>query len=107
MSYCREHVTVGIVGGGIAGLSLAKMLEMAGISYFVWEAHGKFAPSVGASLGLTPNGLRILDQLGVVGQISQVAVPHQKWEHRDGNGNLRAILTAIGYYPKLYGCSLF
>lgn len=106
-SYCREHVTVGIVGGGIAGLSLAKMLEMAGISYFVWEAHGKFAPSVGASLGLTPNGLRILDQLGVVEQISQVAVPHQKWEHRDGNGNLRAILTAIGCYPKLYGCSLF
>lgn len=101
-SYCREHVTVGIVGGGIAGLSLARMLEMSGISYCLWEAYSEFAPSVGASLGLTPSGLRILDQIGVFENINRMTVPHQRWEHRDRDGNLHAEFTALRMSPELY-----
>lgn len=101
-SYCRDHVTVGIVGGGIAGLSLARMLEIAGISYCLWEAYSEFAPSVGASLGLTPAGLRILDQIGVFEDVNKMTVPHQKWEHRDSDGNLHAKFTALRSSPELY-----
>jgi 2-polyprenyl-6-methoxyphenol hydroxylase-like FAD-dependent oxidoreductase len=54
-----------IAGGGVAGLTLANMLERAGIDYNLLEAHGAIAPPVGASIGLFPNGLRVLDQLGV------------------------------------------
>ncbi|KAF3802821.1 FAD-dependent monooxygenase andE [Colletotrichum gloeosporioides] len=53
-----------IVGGSVAGLALANMLEKFDIDYVVLEAYPDIAPQVGASIGLLPNGLRILDQLG-------------------------------------------
>ncbi|KAJ3938327.1 uncharacterized protein N0V96_011572 [Colletotrichum fioriniae] len=53
-----------IVGGSVAGLALANMLEKFNIGYVVLEAYPEIAPQVGASIGLLPNGLRILDQLG-------------------------------------------
>ncbi|UQC85831.1 FAD binding domain-containing protein [Colletotrichum lupini] len=53
-----------IVGGSVAGLALANMLEKFNIDYVVLEAYPEIAPQVGASIGLLPNGLRILDQLG-------------------------------------------
>jgi FAD dependent monooxygenase len=87
-SHPRELVTVGIVGGGIAGLALARMLELSGISYCLWEAYREFAPHTGASVGLMPNGLRILDQLGMIDEFNEYNVKRGEWEHRDGNGNL-------------------
>lgn len=53
-----------IAGGSVAGLALANMLERFGIDFVVLEAYPRIAPQVGASIGLLPNGLRILDQLG-------------------------------------------
>lgn len=90
----RNHVCVGIVGGGIAGLSLARMLEQVGISYTLWEAGREFAPNLGASVGIGPHGLRILDQLGVVEQLEVHDVDHHSWEHRDADGNLHATFTS-------------
>lgn len=54
-----------IIGGGIAGLSLALILEAYGFQYELLEKHADVAPRLGAGVGLTPNGARILDQLGV------------------------------------------
>ncbi|KAK7706600.1 hypothetical protein SLS64_007431 [Diaporthe eres] len=53
-----------IAGGGIAGLTLAAILEKFDIDYVLLESYGDIAPEVGASIGLFPNGLRILDQIG-------------------------------------------
>ncbi|KAF4545414.1 FAD binding domain containing protein [Lasiodiplodia theobromae] len=53
-----------IVGGSITGLTLANMLERIGVDYVLLEAHSEIAPQVGASIGMWPYGLRILDQLG-------------------------------------------
>ncbi len=53
-----------IVGGGIAGLTLANALEKAGFDYVLLERLEEIAPRVGAFVGITVNGLRILDQLG-------------------------------------------
>ncbi|OKP14555.1 hypothetical protein PENSUB_13907 [Penicillium subrubescens] len=88
-SHPRDHVTVGIVGGGIAGLALARMLELSGISYCLWEAYREFATHTGASVGLMPNGLRILDQLGMIHKFNEYNVKRGDWEHRDANGVLR------------------
>ncbi|WQF83980.1 Putative FAD-binding domain, FAD/NAD(P)-binding domain superfamily [Colletotrichum destructivum] len=63
-----------IAGGGIAGLTLALMLETLDTDYLLLEAHEDIAPEVGASIGLTPNSLRIFDQLGVYDAIE--ALPH-------------------------------
>lgn len=98
----REHVTVGIVGGGIAGLTLAKMLEMLGVSYILYESYHHVAPKAGASLGLMPNGLRIFDQLGLINQIETFSVDHDRWEHRDGNsGQLHKLTTAMRHFPAM------
>ncbi|EOD44034.1 putative fad binding domain protein [Neofusicoccum parvum UCRNP2] len=40
------------------------MLEKVGIDFVVLEAYPEIAPQVGASIGMLPNGLRVLDQLG-------------------------------------------
>ncbi|KAF3354517.1 ATP-dependent DNA helicase PIF1 [Verticillium dahliae VDG1] len=58
-----------VAGGGIAGLTLANCLERAGVEYILLEAHDNVAPRVGASIGLLPNGSRILDQLGCYDKI--------------------------------------
>ncbi|KAL1614537.1 hypothetical protein SLS54_009711 [Diplodia seriata] len=55
---------VAIVGGSIAGLTLALALEKSGIDFVVLEAYPEIAPQVGASIAVLPNGFRILDQLG-------------------------------------------
>jgi FAD dependent monooxygenase len=54
-----------IVGGSVAGLSLAHMFEKADINYILLEARDTISPQLGASIVIMPNGARILDQLGV------------------------------------------
>ncbi|KAI8622900.1 FAD binding domain protein [Xylariaceae sp. FL1651] len=77
-----------IVGGGVAGLALAKMLETFDIDYILLEAHKEIAPAVGSSIGLMPNGLLILDQLGCYESIRTVAHAdaHRDQVHRDIDG---------------------
>jgi 2-polyprenyl-6-methoxyphenol hydroxylase-like FAD-dependent oxidoreductase len=59
----KDNFKVVIVGGGVAGLTLAIMLERFDIDYVVLESRSEIAPNAGASIGLFPNGLRILDQI--------------------------------------------
>lgn len=64
-----------IAGGGIAGLTLANCLQHAGIDYVLLEARSVIAPQVGASIGMMPNGSRILDQLGCYDEIAGMIEP--------------------------------
>ena len=92
----QKHVTVGIVGGGIAGLTLANYLEQAGIPYLLWEKGAEIVPAVGASVGMMPNGLRVLDQLGIIDELEKYRIEHDRWEHRDGDdGTLYTATTAM------------
>jgi FAD dependent monooxygenase len=54
-----------IVGGSVAGLTLAHMFSKAHIDYTLLEARDTISPQLGASIVIMPNGARILDQLGV------------------------------------------
>ncbi|KAJ5902602.1 hypothetical protein N7495_003130 [Penicillium taxi] len=94
----QTHVTVGIVGGGPAGLTLARMLELCGISYTLLEAYSDFAPNSGASLGLNYSGLRILDQIGFIEEFDKYETPHRWWEHRDSQGHLQASFAIQSEY---------
>jgi FAD dependent monooxygenase len=67
--------TVIIVGGSIAGLTLAHCLRRAGINHIVLEKGTDAAPQVGASIGILPNGARILDQLGLFREIEDYIEP--------------------------------
>ncbi|KAF4211009.1 hypothetical protein CNMCM8980_002925 [Aspergillus fumigatiaffinis] len=70
-----------IVGGSIAGLTLAHCLSKAGIDYIVLEKRKQIAPQEGASIGIFPHGGRILEQLGlfylVEEQIEPLHTAHQ------------------------------
>ena len=64
-----------IVGGGIAGLTLANSLSHADIDYVLLEGRDEIAPQVGASIGIFGQGGRILDQLGLYNEIVKLIQP--------------------------------
>lgn len=64
-----------IVGGGIAGLALANELQLAGVDFVLLEGRGVIDPQVGASIGMLPNGSRILDQVGCYEEIFDLCEP--------------------------------
>ncbi|GLR19890.1 FAD-dependent monooxygenase [Portibacter lacus] len=55
---------IGIIGGGITGLSTALALQKIGISSVVYE-QAKALNEIGAGVWLQPNALKVLDWLGV------------------------------------------
>jgi 2-polyprenyl-6-methoxyphenol hydroxylase-like FAD-dependent oxidoreductase len=76
-----------IGGGGISGLTLANSLEKAGIDYVLLEARNTISPQVGASIGIFPNGSRIIDQLGCFERIEKKVVPLGTYYNRYANGD--------------------
>lgn len=83
----KSPFKVVIVGGSIAGLALALMLERNGIDFVILEAYGSIAPQAGASFGVLPNGFRILDQLGCYESVLKMAeYPVDKFHFRDSQG---------------------
>ncbi|OCK82440.1 FAD/NAD(P)-binding domain-containing protein [Lepidopterella palustris CBS 459.81] len=80
-----DHFRVLIAGGSLAGLTLALCLEQAGIDYILVEKE-EIGPQQGASIGLHPHSLKILDQLGVWKDIEKVIVPLLYRKHYDAVG---------------------
>lgn len=74
MSQSPIDTEVLIVGGGIGGLTLAAILRRINISCKVLERSDVHTP-VGAGISLAPNGLKVLDQLGIYDKIESVAQP--------------------------------
>ncbi|MGH3193233.1 MAG: FAD-dependent monooxygenase [Streptosporangiaceae bacterium] len=60
-----------VVGGGLGGLAAAVALARAGIDVRVYEQARRLT-EVGAGVSLAPNGLRMLDRLGVAEGIERV-----------------------------------
>ncbi|GFG08484.1 FAD-dependent urate hydroxylase [Aspergillus udagawae] len=65
MMTTKSPFKVIIVGGSIAGLTLAHCLSKAGVDYIVLEKRKEIAPQQGASISIFPHGGRILQQLGI------------------------------------------
>lgn len=64
-----------VVGAGITGLTAAHTLYKAGIDYVVVEKWPDAAPPAGASIGLFPSSLRVLQQLGLLEHVERLAEP--------------------------------
>jgi 2-polyprenyl-6-methoxyphenol hydroxylase-like FAD-dependent oxidoreductase len=58
----EKRLKVIIVGGSVAGLTLAHCLHHSDIDFVLLEARKDIAPQVGASIVVLPNGARVLDQ---------------------------------------------
>lgn len=76
-----------IVGGGLAGLTLARALEKGHIDFILLEARSRFDPQVGASIGMNAASMRIFDQLGAAQEIIEHTAPIRvfKVHRRDGS----------------------
>ncbi|KAJ5294985.1 FAD binding domain protein [Penicillium antarcticum] len=77
-----------IVGGALAGLTLASALEKANVDFVLLEARGRFDPQVGASIGLNAAAMRILDQLGAAEEIMNHTAPIKMSKVHRSDGTL-------------------
>ncbi|KAI1979020.1 hypothetical protein LOZ53_004500 [Ophidiomyces ophidiicola] len=93
-----------IVGGSVAGLTLAHCLDQANIEYLVLEKHANIQTNIGGSIVLMPNGCRILDQLGVYSLVEKSASPIRVAHtgYPDGYGFPVTILTRFQLLNALY-----
>jgi 2-polyprenyl-6-methoxyphenol hydroxylase-like FAD-dependent oxidoreductase len=70
-----RRVRVGVIGGGISGLSTAAaMAKKSDFQVSVFEAEPGLRMEGGA-LGIAPNGLHVLDELGLGAEIRQASHP--------------------------------
>jgi salicylate hydroxylase len=76
-----------VVGGGIGGIAAAVALAQAGIDVEVHEQAQQLT-EVGAGVSLAPNGLRVLERLGVGEGIRRVGVRYASAELRLPDGQV-------------------
>jgi 2-polyprenyl-6-methoxyphenol hydroxylase-like FAD-dependent oxidoreductase len=74
-----------VVGGGIGGAAAALALTRAGISATVYEQAARLT-EVGAGVSLAPNGLRMLERLGVGQAVARLGARHVRTELRLSDG---------------------
>jgi 2-polyprenyl-6-methoxyphenol hydroxylase-like FAD-dependent oxidoreductase len=98
------RASVGVIGGGIGGLSAALSLLQAGFEVQVYE-QAPMLGEVGAGLQVSPNAARVLHRLGLAEELARTGVKPVAWHQRrfdDGRTLLRtplagALEAAFGY----------
>ena len=83
-----SQADIAIIGSGPAGLSLAGILERAGLSYVVFEKYGRDTTPRGGCLDMHPgSGHVALEQAGCYAEFRRYgrlgpATIHQVWDHK-------------------------
>ncbi|KAF9946027.1 hypothetical protein BGZ65_010146, partial [Modicella reniformis] len=77
ISHKKDHNTIKalIVGGGITGLAIAVMMDLAGIEYQVLERNEGNEDEMGSFLSLGPPVLRLLEQMGLLKEFEKISKP--------------------------------
>jgi 2-polyprenyl-6-methoxyphenol hydroxylase-like FAD-dependent oxidoreductase len=76
-----------IVGGGIAGLTLATALHRYGFDAVLVERNVRWEP-VGGGIAVQPNAMRVLQQLGIDANVKQAGTLIRRWLYRDRHGDM-------------------
>ena len=74
-----------IVGGGIAGLTLATALHQHGFTPEIIECSPAWQ-AIGAGIAVQPNGMRILHALGMGAAVEQAGAVIRHWDFCDQHG---------------------
>ncbi|KAI5862625.1 FAD/NAD(P)-binding domain-containing protein [Durotheca rogersii] len=93
-----------IVGGGPVGLIMAHMLSKADIDFVLLERRPSISEDVGASLALTPSGLRVLAQLGLLDGLLATGVGMQRNISTTKDGRVFRSLPTLGFFKDYCGC---
>jgi FAD binding domain len=94
-------VSVGVVGGGIGGLSAALALLHAGFDVHVFERASQLG-EVGAGVQISPNASRILHRFGLAEQLARTGVKPLAWHQRrwdDGRTRAAPWIVAPRRHP--------
>ena len=78
-----------IIGGGIAGPALALLLKKTGMSSTVYEAHPHLE-NVGGGFTIAPNGMKVLEEVGVADSIAGSGALVSEFCFRDHHGKVLA-----------------
>lgn len=70
---------IGIIGGGITGLTAALALRKSGITSVVYEQAVELN-EIGAGIWLQPNAIKVMDWLGLKGEIQEQGIELNKME---------------------------
>ncbi|WP_199434704.1 FAD-dependent monooxygenase [Qaidamihabitans albus] len=89
------NLSVGVVGGGVGGLSAALSLLRAGFDVHVFE-RASMLGEVGAGVQVSPNASRVLHRLGLAEELARTGVKPREFHQRrwdDGSTLLRSPLA--------------
>ena len=90
-----ESLNIVIAGAGMGGLTAAAALQQAGHQVHLYERAAELAP-VGAAISIWPNGVRVLDALGLGDSIEQAGGHMQSMSYSDHQDHL---LTRFDLQP--------
>ncbi len=91
-----------VVGGGIGGLAAALAISRTGRPVRVLERARQFG-EIGAGIQLAPNATRILDQLGLLGQVRDVGVLPRRLVLADAISGQELTALDLTDFPERYG----
>ncbi|MFZ0523600.1 MAG: FAD-dependent monooxygenase [Candidatus Acidiferrales bacterium] len=98
---------VGIIGGGIGGLTLAATLAKVGIDAHLFERAPAFG-EVGAGIQVTPNAVKVIRELGRWDELRRVSFLPQSIVGRNWHSGKVAFRTPLAAEcPRLYGAEFF
>ena len=75
-----------VVGSGIAGPVVGAFLRRVGFEVVLCEARPKASTDEGAFLGVAPNGMNVLGELGVRGTVEAISIPCSAFEFQNADG---------------------
>lgn len=91
-----------IVGGGIAGLTTALCCARSGFDVSVFEQAPEFS-EVGAGLQLSPNGTKILYDMGLGPKLEEVAFKPRSLDLRLGRNGMKLFSIPLSHSEEKYG----
>ena len=103
----KKSLVVGIVGGGIGGVALARSLWQSGISFRLFEQAPEFK-EVGAGIQMTPNAVKVLNSLGLENEIQKVGFLPEAMVGRSWEAGEELFRTPLkNTFDKLYGAPYY
>lgn len=98
---------IGIIGGGIGGVALARALAMRGIDFHLFERAPQFG-EIGAGVQMTPNAVKVLRALGLMAPLQQVGFLPQAMVGRNWQTAEELFRTPLrGSCETLYGAEFY
>jgi 2-polyprenyl-6-methoxyphenol hydroxylase-like FAD-dependent oxidoreductase len=91
----REAISVGVVGGGIGGLTAALSLLRSGFEVQVYEQSAALG-EIGAGVQISPNASRVLHGLGLAEELASTGVRPAAWHQRRWDDGRTLLYTPLG-----------